>query len=123
MTNNEPKNDKPERAAAVEAIAFRIEELIIDGQVPPTVDDAVLQECARRYVAIERAKRDRTSVRDVTAFQKTEAERSEKLRARIRSIVDELAADHPVEWTPELLASTFTVPGPSQTHPKGATHE
>ena len=52
-----------------------------------------------------------------------EAERSPKLRARIRSIVDELAADHPVEWTPELLASTFTVPGPTQTHPKGATHE
>ena len=51
------------------------------------------------------------------------AERSAKLRARIRSIVDELAADHPVEWTPELLASTFTVPGPTQTHPKGATHE
>ena len=38
-------------------------------------------------------------------------EASENLRARIRSIVDELAADHPVEWTPELLASTFTVPG------------
>ena len=38
-------------------------------------------------------------------------EASEKLRARIRSIVDELAAENPVEWTPELLASTFTVPG------------
>jgi len=115
MTTHEPTNIEPAAPAAVEAIALRIEDLIIDGQVPPTVDDAVLQECARRYVAIERAKRDRTSVRDVEAFQKTKAERSEKLRARIRSIVDELAADHPVEWTPELLASTFTVPGPTLT--------
>ena len=42
-------------------------------------------------------------------------EAREKLRARIRSIVDELAAENPVEWTPELLASTFTVPGPTGT--------
>ena len=43
--------------------------------------------------------------------QKISTEASENLRARIRSIVDELAAENPVEWTPELLASTFTVPG------------
>ena len=47
--------------------------------------------------------------------QKISTEASENLRARIRSIVDELAAENPVEWTPELLASTFTVPGPTGT--------
>ena len=122
MTTHEPMNIKPVRPAAVEAIALEIEELIIDGQIL-TADKAVLLECARRYVEIEHANRDRKSARDVEAFQKTKAERSEKLRARIRSIVDELAADHPVEWTPELLASTFPVADLTQTHPKGATHE
>ena len=93
MTTHEPKNNNPVEPADVEAIAFRIEELIIDGQVPTTVDDAVLQECARRYVAIERAKRDRKSSRNVEAHQKTKAERSEKLRARIASITSALAEE------------------------------
>ena len=122
MNTHEPMNIEPVRPADVEAITFRIEELIIAGQILNADDDVVL-ECARRYVATEHAKRDRKSVRNVEAFQKTKAERSEKLRARIRSIVDELAADHPVEWTPELLASTFPVATSPRHTPKGATHE
>ena len=92
MTTHEPENTKPERPANVEAIASRIEELIIDGQIL-TADDDVVLECARRYVAIEHAKRNRKSVRDVEAFQKTKAERSEKLRARIASITSALAEE------------------------------
>ena len=92
MTTHEPMNIEPVRPAAVEAIALEIEELIIDGQIL-TADKAVLLECARRYVEIEHAKRNRKSARNVEALQKTKAERSEKLRARIASITSALAEE------------------------------
>ena len=92
MTTHVPKNTKPAEPAAVEAIALEIEELIIDGQIL-TADKAVLLECARRYVEIEHAKRNRKSARNVEALQKTKAERSEKLRARIASITSALAEE------------------------------
>ena len=93
MTTHEPMNIEP-----VEAIALKIEELIVGGQIPTADDDDdVLRECARRYVAIERAKRNRKSARNdpslQKALEKTKAKRSENLRARIGSILDELAEE------------------------------
>ena len=98
------------RTDADEYMRNRIEELIIDGQIL-TADDDVLLECARRYVATEHAKRDRKSSRTVEQFHKISAERKAKLRTRVASIVNALAADVLDGWAPELLASTFCVSG------------
>ena len=81
----------------VEAITSKIEELITapNSDQILTADDDVVLECARRYVAIEHAKRNRKSPRNDPAFQKTKAELSENLRVRLRSIVDEMVNETP----------------------------
>ena len=98
------------RTDADEYMRTRIEELIVEGQIL-TADDDVLLECARRYVEIEHNKRNRNSSRTVEQFHKISAERKAKLRTRVTSIVNALAADVLEGWAPELLASTFTVGG------------
>ena len=98
------------RTDADEYMRTRIEELIIDGQIL-TADDDVWHECARRYIAAEHNRRNRQSVRTVETFHKIKAENKEKLRARIASIVNTLAADVLGGWAPELLKSTFAVGG------------
>ena len=96
------------RTDADEYMRDRIEELIIDGQIL-TADDDVVLECARRYVAIEHAKRDRKSSRTIETFHKIATERKGKLRTRVGVLVKALADDVLAGWADELLAVTFAI--------------
>ena len=98
------------RTDSDEYMRTRIEELIINGEVPPTVDDDVVLECARRYIAAEHNKRSRKSVRNVEIFHKTKVEERAKRLAKI-SVITTASAAEVLGWPRPLLGSTFTVDG------------
>ena len=97
------------RTDAEEYMRTRIEELIVDGQNLEADYDVVL-ECARRYLATERNKRDRKSVRNVEIFHKTKAESRARRLANISVLTTARDADV-LGWSLSLLESTFRVDG------------
>ena len=91
-----------------ESMRERIEELISSGTIVAADEDVVL-ECAKRYVALEHAKRGRASSRSVESFHKIATARRDKLRSKVAAVVTALAADVLNGWAPELLAVTFAL--------------
>jgi hypothetical protein len=94
----------------------KIEELIQAGEV--TLEDAEdftsTLECARRYVETEHRKRNRTIVR---AKEHTAVERSAKIHAEYRAKAAKIvtgvavaAVKQYIQWTKDLLDSSFFLP-------------
>lgn len=93
---------------AAETIAAAIGTLIEVGELE-TDDREVIEECARRYIAAEHAKRRRASNRSVESFHKIKQERRDRLRSRVASIVTGMAKDVLPGWSAEMLAVQFAV--------------
>jgi len=71
----------------------------------------VTEECARRYVDTERRKRERNANRDVERSAKVRQEASVRLRERVLGLVTEYTTELESDWSPALLASSFTLKG------------
>lgn len=90
----------------------KVEALLSNGDVSllPVAEHDVLVELARRYVVGEIARRNRKSSRAREQFAKVREGANEKLRAKVRVMVDQLAADLRTEWDAALLLSFFSLP-------------
>lgn len=99
----------------VDEMNERIESVVEAGDVSAIVleDDAVIEECARRYIEGQVKLRERAAARSVETTEKFD-KAAEGLRSRYRTkanlITTQLEDDFRREWTAELLAGEFALP-------------
>jgi hypothetical protein len=67
----------------------------------------IVLECARRYIAIERAKRVRNTNRKVEQFAKVRVEKRAQHVAKVREIVSQFKDTLYEEWDQKILSSSF----------------
>lgn len=93
---------------------------VVSSGIPESIaleSDAVIEECARRYIASQSRLRDRADGRSretVAKFDNAVSEAKARLRAKANLITTELAQSLHREWAAELLAGTFALPDGSR---------
>jgi len=100
---------------------------VVSSGIPESItqeSDAVIEECARRYIASQSKLRDRADgrSREATAkFNDAVGGAKARMRAKANLITTELAHSLRREWSAELLAGTFSLPNGERVTWAGAT--